>query len=171
MNKDKLEQEELKILTDEGFSFELKIKEEIPSNHNRFTRLFKRNKAQFVEVNKAFRIEPLRLSTLDRIAKYQSQLTLNEDKIADENNFIVESNSTVARNVNPLASIISLAVLGTNYNSVDFKELNRIFLNALTPKELFRIVNQILILSDHANFINSTRFMMAKSTIKPNEVE
>lgn len=171
MNKQILEQEELKVLTDEGFSFDLKIKEEIPLKHNFFKRLFNRNKAQFVEVNKTFRIEPLRLSTLDRIAKYQMQLTLDEDKIADEKIFFIESNSTVIRNIHPVASIVALAVLGTNYNSSEFKKLKQIFLDALTPKELFKIANQILVLSDHGNFINSTRLMIARSTVKPNEVE
>lgn len=167
MNKEKLEQEELRILSDSGYDFEL----EINRQNNRDFLLNLILKPSFIKIKKTYHIEPLRLSTMDRIAKYQLDLYLNEEAFKDESNMLVEMNSIVVRNLKPLTKIIALAVLGTSYKKSKFNKLYKELLDGLTPNKVYELIGVIQQLSSSVNFINSTRLAKAQITIKPNEVE
>ena len=170
MNTTQLEREEIKVLADEGFSFEITYKEPFKQKIKRFG-FIPATKIEMQEVTETLRIEPLRLSTMDRIAKYQIELYFDEEKINGEDDHFEEVNSIVAKNIYPLSSVVAIAVLGTDYSFSKFESMRKKLLDALTPKQLFQLSVQILALSDHANFINSTRLMIARNVIKPNEVE
>ena len=164
MNKTQLEQQELRILNDSGYTFEVEYEKEIKPIY-----FFGKSKKEVVK--ESFNIKPLRLSTLDRIAEYQLQLFLNDEVFKDTDAFAIEANSLIIKNNQTLVKIVALAVLGTDYSKKKFNKLTRIFSDALTAQQLIEIVSQIFALSDHGNFINSTRLMIARNVIKPNEVE
>ena len=164
MNQNQLEVEELKVLTDKGYEFEI----EYPLEIKPFLNI---GKSKFISKTEKFRIEPLRLSTLDRIAEYQIKLIHDDEAFKDENRFPEEANELIIQNNKNLISIVALAVLGTKYSKKRFENLVKILSKGLTSSMLTEITTQIFTLSDHGNFISSTRLMLARNVIKPNEVE
>lgn len=171
MTNKELEQEEIKVLSDEGYSFDVTYNKKIKTNKKSFFGLINKSKVEVKKVTETLRIEPLRLSTMDRISKYQSRLHFDIDRLQNDEEYIEESNYTIGLNAKSMVSIIALAVLGINYSEIEFHRLNKIIADNLTSKQMFEIAGQILALTDHANFINSTRLMIARNVIKPNEVE
>ena len=164
MEKTQLEKQELSVLNDSGYTFEIEY-------HKITKPLFFFEMPKMELVKKSFNIKPLRLSTLDRIAKYQLELYLDDEVFKDDASFALEANSLIIKNNKSLVKIVALAVLGTDYSVKKFNKLTKIFSDALTSQQLIEIVSQIFALSDHGNFINSTRLMIARNVIKPNEVE
>ena len=171
MTNSELEKEEIKVLSDEGYSFDITYNKEFKSKEKLFFGLINKSIVEVKKVTETLRIEPLRLSTMDRIAKHQLRLHFDIERLQTDENYIEESNYTIGLNTSSMISIIALAVLGTDYSDIKFFNLKKKLSNALTSKQLFEITNQILALSDHVNFINSTRLMIARNPIKPNEVE
>jgi len=171
MTNKELEQEEIKILSDEGYSFDITYNKEFKSKKKVFFGLFNKTVVEVKKVTESLRIEPLRLSTMDRISKYQIDLYFDIDKLQNDEEYIEESNYIVGANIDPMVSIVTLAVLGTEYSEKKFKALKLKLSDALTSKQLLELSTQIIALSDHGNFISSTRLMIARNVIKPNEVE
>lgn len=174
MENKELQRKELDILNDVPFVFELEYNKKKTIQEKKFFGLITTNKTIQEKVKEEFKIYPLRLSTMDRMAKYQIELYLDKSKFEKENKDVDTFNEmklVAVNNADAMASIVTIAVLGADYSENKFKKLKKVLYDNLTPYKLELITNEILSYSSLANFLNSTVAMSTKTTISPNEVE
>ncbi|WP_333661599.1 hypothetical protein [Chishuiella changwenlii] len=173
MDNKELTKKELDILNDVPYSFELEYTKEKTIKVKRFFGLFTTNKSIREKVKEVFKIYPLRLSTMDRMAKYQIELYLDNSKFSQNNDSdsFNEMKLVAAKNAYNMANIVAVAVLGVDYSEKEFKCLKKVLFDNLTPIKLEVIANEILNYQSLVNFTNSTVTMSIKTTISPNEVE
>ena len=174
MENKELQKKELDILNDVPFVFELEYNKEKVIQKKKFFGLITTNKTIHEKVKEEFKIYPLRLSTMDRMAKYQIELYLDKSKFEKENKDVDTFNEmklVAVNNAEAMASIVTIAVLGADYSEKKFQKLKKVLYDNLTPYKLELITNEILSYSSLANFLNSTVTMSTKTTISPNEVE
>lgn len=171
-----LMQKETDIINDVPFVFELEYKKPKTIQEKKFFGLISTNKTIQEKVKEEFKIYPLRLSTMNRMAKYQLDLRINEsmfkegNQLSNDDNFN-EMKLIAVNNTETMASIVAIAVLGIDYSEKKFKKVKQIMFDSLTSFKLEVIINEILRYQHLGNFLNSTVAMSARTTMSPNEVE
>ena len=174
MENKELQKKELDILNDVPFVFELEYNKKKTIQEKKFFGLITTNKTIHEKVKEEFKIYPLRLSTMNRIAKYQIELYLDYSKFEEGRKEIEVTNEMkliAFNNAEAMASIVTIAVLGVDYSEKKFQKLKKVLFDNLTPYKLEVIAREIFKYSSLENFLNSTVAMSMKATISPNEVE
>lgn len=169
-----LMQKETDIINDVPFVFELEYKKPKTIQEKKFFGLITTNKTIQEKVKEEFKIYPLRLSTMNRMAKYQIELYLDKSKFEEGNKDVDTFNEMkliAINNTETMASIVAIAVLGVDYSEKKFKKVKQIMFDSLTSFKLEVIINEILRYQHLGNFLNSTVAMSARTTMSPNEVE
>lgn len=167
MDQKDIQRKEIKTLIEAPYEFEV----EYNKKEKFFFGLIPFEKAEVQKVKEKFEIKPCTLSTLDRLCQYQIELFIDEAKLSDNNEIFNQTKLIAYKNAKLMSNIVTVAVLGVDYSKVEFKRVQAIIYNSLTPAKLFEIINEILKFQDLTNFTNSTRLASIKMTISPNEVE
>ena len=105
-----LMQKETDIINDVPFVFELEYKKPKTIQEKKFFGLITTNKTIHEKVKEEFKIYPLRLSTMDRMAKYQIELYLDKSKFEKENKDVDTFNEMkliAVNNTETMASIVA----------------------------------------------------------------
>jgi len=171
MDQKDIQREEIKTLIETPYEFEVEFNKEVTVQKKFFFGLIPYEKTEVQKVKEKFEIKPCTLSTLDRLCQYQIELFIDEAKLSDNNEIFNQTKLIAAKNAKLMSNIVTVAVLGVDYSKVEFKRVQAIIYNSLTPAKLFEIINEILKFQDLTNFTNSTRLASIKMTISPNEVE
>ncbi|VDH16104.1 Uncharacterised protein [Algoriella xinjiangensis] len=171
MDQKDIQREEIKTLIEAPYEFEVEYNKKVIVQEKFFFGLIPYEKKIVQKVKEKFEIKPCTLSTLDRLCQYQIELFIDENKLNDEVEIFNQTKVIAAKNTKLMANIVSVAVLGVDYSKSEFKRVQEIIYNSLTPAKLFDIINEILKSQDLANFMHSTRLASIKMTISPNEVE
>ncbi|WP_291096655.1 MULTISPECIES: hypothetical protein [unclassified Empedobacter] len=171
MDQKEIQREEIKTLIEAPYEFEVEYNKEVIIQKKFFCGLIPYEKTEVQKVKEKFEIKPCTLSTLDRLCQYQIELFIDEAKLSDNNEIFNQTKLIAYKNAKLMSNIVTVAVLGVDYSKVEFKRVQAIIYNSLTPAKLFEIINEILKFQDLTNFTNSTRLASIKMTISPNEVE
>ena len=171
MDQKDIQREEIKTLIETPYEFEVEFNKEVAVQKKFFFGLIPYEKTEAQKVKEKFEIKPCTLSTLDRLCQYQIELFIDEAKLSDNNEIFNQTKLIAYKNAKLMSNIVTVAVLGVDYSKVEFKRVQAIIYNSLTPAKLFEIINEILKFQDLTNFTNSTRLASIKMTISPNEVE
>lgn len=171
MDKKDIQREEIKTLIETPYEFEVEFNKEVTVQKKFFFGLIPYEKKVVQKVKEKFEIKPCTLSTLDRLCQYQIELFIDEAKLSDNKEIFNQTKLIAAKNAKLMSNIVTVAVLGVDYSKSEFKRVQAIIYNSLTPAKLFEIINEILKFQDLTNFTNSTRLASIKMTISPNEVE
>lgn len=171
MDQKDIQREEIKTLIETPYEFEVEFNKEVTVQKKFFFGLIPYEKTEVQKVKEKFEIKPCTLSTLDRLCQYQIELFIDEAKLSDNNEIFNQTKLISYKNAKLMSNIVTVAVLGVDYSKSEFKRVQAIIYNSLTPAKLFEIINEILKFQDLTNFTNSTRLASIKMTISPNEVE
>ncbi|MGV0921905.1 hypothetical protein ACTS94_16410 [Empedobacter falsenii] len=171
MDQKDIQREEIKTLIEAAYEFEVEYNKNVIIQEKFFFGLIPYKKKVVQKVKEKFEIKPCTLSTLDRLCQYQIELFFDEGKLNNELEIFNQTKLIAAKNAKLMANIVAVAVLGIDYSKAEFKRVQTIIYNSLTPAKLFEIINEILKSQDLANFMHSTRLASIKMTISPNEVE
>lgn len=171
MDQKDIQREEIKTLIETPYEFEVEYNKKVTIQEKFFFGLIPYEKTEVQKVKEKFEIKPCTLSTLDRLCQYQIELFIDEGKLSDNNEIFNQTKLIAYKNAKLMSNIVTVAVLGVDYSKVEFKRVQAIIYNSLTPAKLFEIINEILKFQDLTNFTNSTRLASIKMTISPNEVE
>lgn len=171
MDQKDIQREEIKTLIETPYEFEVEYNKKVTIQEKFFFGLIPYEKKVVKKVKEKFEIKPCTLSTLDRLCQYQIELFIDEAKLSDNNEIFNQTKLISYKNAKLMANIVAVAVLGVDYSKTEFKRVQAIIYNSLTPAKLFEIINEILKFQDLTNFTNSTRLASIKMTISPNEVE
>lgn len=171
MDQKDIQREEIKTLIETPYEFEVELNKEVTVQKKFIFGLIPYEKTEVQKVKEKFEIKPCTLSTLDRLCQYQIELFIDEAKLSDNNEIFNQTKLIAYKNAKLMSNIVTVAVLGVDYSKSEFKRVQAIIYNSLTPAKLFEIINEILKFQDLTNFTNSTRLASIKMTISPNEVE
>jgi len=171
------EKEELNRLIQGGIKFELECQE---SHIKRgFLGLPRR---EIVTVKKAFKIEEITLSTLDRIGVESIELTIDEQAIKDNTDSIEAARKLATKHAMRMARIVAIAVLGSEWeipkvdrggivryeeNTKRIDELTRLFAHAITPSQLNQLCLAVNAMCNLSDFLNSMRLITTDRTTMP----
>ncbi len=170
------EQDELRLMINEGVKFDVKLK-------------YRRRKPGFfglflpreeVEETRVYTIQEPTLKTLDRLSAIWLQLEIDEAKLKDDD-YLANAKKLAATNNRKLAEVVAIAVLGEDYYTAvdkggyftyreDREELRKLtdtFQHFVKPSDLFTLAVLITNVSNLGDFINSIRLMSATRTSDP----
>lgn len=173
------EKNELNVLINRGVNIEVERIIKVQSG-KRFL-FFKKYETKTEKLK--FTIKEPTLSTLDRLAAEQIELTIDEAKITEQG--ISEAKRLANEQSKRMAKIVAIAVLGQDYilstqqgsrikyenDEKALNELTELFFHNIKPSTLFQYVILINSMSNLADFTNSIRLMSASRTTMPNLIE
>ncbi|KAA6303127.1 MAG: hypothetical protein EZS26_000730 [Candidatus Ordinivivax streblomastigis] len=177
--KIRMEREELNLLVQGGFQFDVSIK--VRQRGKGIRGFF--GKRQITEETQTFEIHEPTLSVLDRISFIALDMVINSEELNEgSEEVITKAKELVKDNSERLARLIAIAVLGEDYHITeisksgkikrhnDDKELNRLtdlFFHTIKPSKLVGLASAITNISNLGDFIGSMRLLSGTRTTQP----
>jgi len=154
---------ELGLLTGDGFGFSLVVQRPQPK---RWGIIPRKKISERVE----YRIAPPTLGTLLRIAR--EGVELFDAVLDDDGDPFALSWLSVERNAERMCRVLALAILGPSGTDRDaVAVLTEQLAEALSPRELFDLIQRLYLSCNLADFINSTRLVRAQRPTEGARVE
>jgi len=181
--KVRAERNELNLLVSGGMKFEVEGPDNV-SRRKGLRRLFSRGRTAGRKTYR-FTIKEPTLSTLDRLASEQIELTIDESIMKGEKG-LSEAKRLALDNAYRLARIVAIAVMGQDYmipvasggqycryrnDDKGLSELTEFFFNNIQPSRLMELAVRINTLSNLGDFCNSIRLLSANRTTMPDLIE
>ena len=173
LNTLEAEKKELRLLINQGISFNVRYKE-TRTERRRVSKYLPSWITRKVEVTeddvKEFVIKEPTAYTLDRLSAEYIELQMDEQRIHD--NPRQEARKLYMQHSKRMSLIVAIAILGNDWE--DDKKLNELadFLHRwIKPSEIHDLVQAIDLTNNLADFINSMRLMSSARTTMPNRIE
>ena len=156
-----IEREELNLLVQRGFHFEIAIGKR----------------------KKTFIIQQPTLNVLDQISDISLDMAISEDKLNQEDNAILNARKLVKKNAKRQARVIAIAVLGESYYTdtknpilkqimnvfyrIQLRRLTDVFIHTITPSMLVGLTTIVTNISNLGDFLYSMRLLSGARTTQP----
>ena len=150
-----IEREELNLLVQRGFHFEIAIGKR----------------------KKTFKIHEPTLAVLDRISDISLDMAISEDEL-NQNDIILNARKLVKNNAGRQAFIIAIAVVGESYHTnipilrqilnvfyrIKLRRLADLFMHTITPSKLVGLTASVTNISNLGDFYASMRLLSGART-------
>lgn len=155
-SKKEMELNELNLLINSGFSFQVL--------HKVGKGFFKLKKT---DVTDTFTIKEPTLAVLDLLSAEYIKIDFNPETFDTSENKMNEIKLSISKNLRSFAKIIAIAVLGEDYFVKGDKELTRLtelFFHTIQPSKLYHISLAIHTSANYSDFLSSMRLMSVRTT-------